>query len=127
MIKHQIEKYKQKAWISPVVQNHPNMGGGQVTVFSPNANKLAYAQYVSSLPYVKGAYVSFRGQPYPVVKSEIWKVEDIQEIHYMCEYSDLSNGHRKLRPLLLVNRADEKRWASPQDVMIYGCSTEDTF
>lgn len=90
MIIHSIEKYKEKfsryipSFISPP-DDEWRMG------------KLAYAMYLSKLPYKVGDYVTSKYSNPPLLKREIYKVVNIDEIHRFVTF-----GHPDIGPLCLT-------------------------
>lgn len=125
MIKHVIVKYKPTVQYFPQQQqmgqipgrNTPNLpvvvdiSSNRACVFG----KQAYANFLNSIPFKKGDYVTIKAHAlFPTNADDVWKVKDIQEIHYLCEGNDTSHG--PVRPLQVVNRLGFEKWVAASEL-----------
>lgn len=81
MITKSIEKYKPTAsTLSRVVNSWPYQRTNSVVM-----DKQQYANYVTNLGLQKGDLVVLKGCPTPFGLYNIWRIEDIEEIHHLVK------------------------------------------
>jgi hypothetical protein len=108
MIFHTILKWKPKvpSNLSLVPTTHTPAVAQQETYTSRDVlyslGKLQYANMLKSLPFKKGDFVMLRTATFPYTQDDVWKVEDIQECHFLCK--DNAPG-MVLKPIILSNKA----------------------
>lgn len=130
MITHQIVKHKPRLRLPEIVTAHlpvvipgahvpPIRNNSGVCVF---LGKQEYAAMLSKLRLKKGGFCFFKvGMCYPVQDDQIWKIVDINEIHYMDNGNTLTA--KAPTPYYLKNKKGEERWAN--DEMLIGYSSKD--
>lgn len=69
--------------------------------------KYAYEEFLRRCLFKKGDYVAKKICAWPVDKDEVWLVEDIQQIWYLCEDKDTDNP----KPVGLINRYGKREWS----------------
>jgi len=72
-------------------------------------DKLAYATFLATLPFTKGSIIKNKWiAPQDLRRSGLFVVEDIQEIHFMCE-----QGEREPKCLYVKNSEGVGFWTEP--------------
>ena len=110
MLTHAINIYKPPASISQVnttVYHQPQQHRNTV----PRLSKFDYNLLISKLPFKKGDTVISKSimNHANITKYAVYKVKDIQEIHFMAEYNN--NGEPKC--LHLEDHAGFNFWTAP--------------
>lgn len=130
MITHQIVKHKPRIKLPEIVSRYLPAPAPQTQLPQIKHNtgvvvfmgKQEYATFISKLRMKKGGYCFFKeGMRYPVQDVDIWKIVDINEIHYLDSGNTLAAKSPK--PYFLKNKKGEERWAN--DEMLIGYSSKD--
>lgn len=102
MILHTINKHSPPAQLPVVTHVVPSRTAARY-------DKLGYATYLSTVPFVKGSLIRNKFLDVDVIPATaVFTVIDIQEIHYMCE-----QGEKEPKCILIQNSEGTKFWTEP--------------
>lgn len=98
--------------VGPTQQQHPSLNSPASS--PPLLGKYAYEAFLRKCPFKKGDFVFFRKAPFPIDCDDVWLVDEIQEIWYLCADKDTD----KPKPLQLRSKFGNYQWASYLDLEI---------
>lgn len=78
--------------------------------------KYGFALYLKDLPFKKGEYVVMRNTSFPYVSANIFKVKEIQEIHFMV---DMDDTHNSPRCIIIENKFNVQRTECREALVLY--------